>query len=87
MLLTIHVTPGAKSNQVIGWQGKTLKIKIAAPPVDSKANEALIDFLAARLGLKRYEITLESGRASRDKRVRIPLAEEDVLAAFTSDSR
>ena len=54
-----------------GLHGEALKIRLAAPPVDGKANACLIAFLADRLGVARSAISLLSGEASRAKRVRI----------------
>ena len=69
--LRLHIQPGAKKTEVAGLHGEALKIRLAAPPVDGKANACLIAFLADRLGLARSAISLVSGEASRAKRVRI----------------
>ncbi len=69
--LRLHIQPGAKKTEVVGLHGGALKIRLAAPPVDGKANACLIAFLADRLGLARSAISLVSGEASRAKRVRI----------------
>ena len=65
--LTLHIQPGARKTEVAGRYGDALKIRLAAPPVDGKANAALIEFVAARLGLAKSAITLKSGHASRRK--------------------
>ena len=54
-----------------GTYGDALKIRLLAPPVDGKANAALLDFLAKRLGLTKSQISLISGQASRRKVVEI----------------
>ena len=69
--LRLHIQPGAKKTEVVGLHGEALKIRLAAPPVDGKANACLIAFLADRLGVARSAISLVSGEASRAKRVRI----------------
>ena len=51
VLLTLHIQPGAKKTEVVGLHGDALKIRLASPPVDGKANEALIAFLAEKLGI------------------------------------
>jgi uncharacterized protein (TIGR00251 family) len=71
VLLTLHVQPGAKKTVVAGLYGTALKIRLAAPPVDGRANECLIAFLAQTLGVAKSRITLLSGAASREKRVRV----------------
>ena len=69
--LRLHIQPGAKRTEVVGLHGEALKIRLAAPPVDGKANACLIEFLAGRLGVARSAIRLLSGETSRAKRVRI----------------
>ena len=71
VLLTLHIQPGAKKTEAVGLHGDALKIRLAAPPVDGKANDALIDFLAKTLGTPKSRLTLVSGQASRSKRVAV----------------
>jgi len=75
--LTLHIQPGAKKTEIAGTHGDALKIRLNAPPVDGKANAALIDFLAERLKLAKSRITLKSGQTSRRK----VLAVEGIAAA------
>lgn len=65
--LTLHIQPGAKKTEVAGLYGDALKIRLAAPPVDGKANAALIEFVAERLGLAKSAVSLKSGQTSRRK--------------------
>jgi uncharacterized protein (TIGR00251 family) len=67
----IHVQPGAKRSEVAGMHGERIKIRLAAPPVDGKANQALIEFLAGAFGVARRDVSILSGMKSRDKRVAI----------------
>ncbi len=71
MLLYVHARPGAKNAFVAGVHGDRLKIAIDAPPVDGKANEALIEFLASQLRRPRSALAIQSGATHRDKCVRI----------------
>ena len=71
VVLSLHVQPGAKKTEIAGLHGESLKIRLAAPPVDGKANECLIAFLAKRLGIAKRNIELVSGATSRAKRVRV----------------
>ncbi len=71
VLLTLHIQPGAKKTEVVGRHGDALKLRLAAPPVDGKANEALITFLAKILGMPKAQISLVAGQTSRSKRVSI----------------
>ena len=63
--------PGARKSEVIGEHGDALKIKLQAPPVDGKANRALVEFLGEVLGISKSKIRIISGETSRQKRVSI----------------
>lgn len=67
LILTLHVQPGAKRTEVAGLHGGALKIKLAAPPVEGKANEALLQFLAEAFEVPRRQVTLKWGERSREK--------------------
>lgn len=69
--LRLHIQPGAKKTEVAGLHGDALKIRLAAPPVDGKANACLVEFLAAHLGLPKSAVTIVGGETSRAKRVRM----------------
>lgn len=69
VVLTLHIQPGAKKTEVAGIHGDALKIRLAAPPVDGKANDALLAFVAQSLGLAKRNVVLLSGQTSRSKRV------------------
>ncbi len=75
--LTLHIQPGSKRTEVAGLHGDALKIRLAAPPVDGKANTALIEFIADRLGLAKSAISLKSGQTSRRKVLEITAAPKD----------
>jgi len=75
--LTLHIQPGAKKTEVSGMYGDALKIRLAAPPVDGKANAALIAFVAERLGLPKASVRLISGQTSRRKIVEVAAAPSD----------
>lgn len=77
MLLRIRTTPNSKKSEIIGWQedpvvGKVLAVRIAAPPVEGKANAALREFLAKELGLPKSAVQLTKGDTSRIKCFEIP---------------
>jgi len=71
VVLTLHIQPGAKKTEIVGPHGEALKIRLAVPPVDGKANAALLAFLARKVGAGRTALELVSGQTSRTKRVRI----------------
>jgi uncharacterized protein len=83
VILTLHIQPGAKKTEVAGPHGDALKIRLAAPPVDGKANAALLAFIAEKVGARGTALELVSGQASRSKRVRIrAITDQAVLAAL-----
>lgn len=69
--LAIKAIPNAPRSAVVGWLGDALKIKIHAPALEGRANEALCEFLAGELGLAKRAVTLAQGEKSRQKLVRI----------------
>ena len=69
--VSVRVQPGAKRDAVVGLHGGAVKVALCAPPVDGKANEALIAFVAEKMGLPRARVALVAGAASRSKVLRI----------------
>ena len=67
--LQVRVTPCASRNELGGVQGDRLKVRIAAPPVDSAANDELVAFLAKQLGVARGDLQITQGRTARNKTV------------------
>lgn len=65
--LTVHAKPRAKRSAVLEAQGLTVKVALAAPPVDGAANEALVDLLAEVLEVRRRDVVLALGEGSRHK--------------------
>lgn len=84
VVITVHVQPGARSTQVVGLYGDALKLRIAAPPVDGRANTCLVDFLAAKLNLPKSSIEIVGGISQRRKRVRLIGAPEQQVAQLAS---
>ena len=71
VILSIKVQPRARRNELVGTLGSELKIRVTAPPVDSAANEAVLEFLAETLGIPPRQVTLVRGRTSTHKMIRI----------------
>lgn len=67
----VQVVPRASKNQIVGMVGDVVKIRLNAPPVEGKANDALIEFLADVLDVHRAQIEIVTGHTSRRKVVRI----------------
>lgn len=75
--LSIHVQPKASRTRVAGLHGDALKLCITSPPVDGKANAAVIGFLAKLFKIPKAAVTIASGETSRDKRI--------ILAGISAD--
>ena len=82
VLLKLKIHPGAKRSAVNGTFGDAVKIDLQSPPVDGKANAALIKFLAGILGISKTAVELKSGECSRDKVVRISGKTPDEIIAL-----
>jgi uncharacterized protein (TIGR00251 family) len=67
--LALWVQPGAARTEAIGEHDGCLKLRIAAPPIDGRANEAVRRYFAERLGIARDAVRIEQGGSSRRKRV------------------
>ena len=68
-LLSVKLQPRASKNEISAPLGDELKIKVTAPPVDAAANQALVEFLAEKLGCSRGKIELLRGHTSRHKTI------------------
>ena len=69
--MSVRITPNAKKNEVLGIAGDALKIKLHAQPIEGKANEALIAFLAGQLGLPKRAVQITHGHTSKLKLLEI----------------
>ncbi len=78
--LAVVVTPNAPRTRADGLHDGQLRVRLAAPPVDGKANAALTAWLAAELGLPRRAVTVLQGETSRRKLLALPLPAEAVAA-------
>jgi uncharacterized protein len=65
--LAVQIQPNAKKTEVVGVLDDALKIKLAAQPIEGKANEALVKWLAGALGVSRSAVTLTHGQTSKKK--------------------
>jgi uncharacterized protein (TIGR00251 family) len=65
--LRLRVSPGARTTELVGRHGDGWKIRVSAPPEGGRANDAVLELLAERVGLPRRALTIVSGQKSRDK--------------------
>ena len=79
----VRVQPSARKDEVLGWnEAGELRLRLAAPPVEGAANRRLVLFLAARFGLGKRDVIVESGLRSRVKAVSAPAGVRPALEAL-----
>jgi uncharacterized protein (TIGR00251 family) len=69
LLLSLYVQPRASRNELAGLHGEALKLRLTTPPVDGRANKAVISFLAKLLKIPKSAILIKSGQQSRSKKI------------------
>jgi uncharacterized protein len=85
--LTVRVQPGASKDEVMGAREGALKIRLCAPAVENRANEALIEFLAGLLKTAKSAVRIQSGERSRTKRVEIHgVSKQQLLSHLQQDA-
>lgn len=78
MKIALKVTPGARKDEILGWEpdypgvGRVLRLKVAAPPIEGRANKAIEAFLARVLGLAKSRVQIVQGSTGHIKRVELP---------------
>ena len=80
LLLKVRAAPGSKGDRVLGVHGDALRVAVRAPADRGKANAALVEVIARALGLRRSEVALHAGGASRDKWIRIDSLSREELS-------
>jgi uncharacterized protein (TIGR00251 family) len=83
MILNVEAKPNAKKNEYSVINENTIKVRIKAPPVDGKANEAIIEYLSEILGIAKSKIILLKGTTSKYKRFEVD-AEEKLIKKIIS---
>jgi len=78
--LSVRLIPRARADEIAGSRGDAVLIRVTAPPVDGRANEALRALIAKRAGVAKGRVSIVAGTASRDKVVRVEGIEPDALA-------
>jgi uncharacterized protein (TIGR00251 family) len=80
--IDIYVQPRATRSEIVGLHDGVIKVRLAAPPVDGAANDALIEFLAERLHVRKSDVRVIAGHTSRRKVVEIDGVDEATVAAL-----
>lgn len=70
--IIVKVAPRAKENKIVGYKDNILRVRITAPPVEGKANKALVAFLADAWGVPQSSIRIVRGELSREKTLEVP---------------
>lgn len=85
--ILVRVQPGASKDEIAGWENGALRVRLRARAVEGKANRSLLEFLAAALGLRPYQVGLSKGERSREKLIDVDLPSmEDVEARLPGQS-
>ncbi len=82
MLIRIKVVPGATANGIAGVLGDRLKVRVSAPAEGGRANKAVCAVIAAALGAKPRQVSVESGHTSPEKVLRVSGVEYETLAGL-----
>jgi hypothetical protein len=77
--LKVKVVPGSSRDEIVGWLDDALKIKVMAPPEKGRANEAVVEMLAERLGLTADAIAVASGHSSPSKVITINGMDDETI--------
>jgi uncharacterized protein (TIGR00251 family) len=83
LVFTVRVTPRASANAVAGERDGVLLVRVTAPPVDGKANEAVVALLARALGTPRGTVQVVGGASARTKRISVPRSADAALSRLT----
>ena len=82
-IINIKVSPRSSKNEIVGFEGENLKVKVKSPPVDGLANRDLIKLMAKRLKISKERVEIISGHTSRLKALKFHgISKEDLLLAF-----
>lgn len=80
VVIDISVSPNAKKTEIVGWHDGALRLRLAAPPVDGAANDALRKWLATQLGVPQSRVELLRGASGRRKQWSVDATMDDVTA-------
>lgn len=81
-LIRVRVQPGARSDEVVGFQGEVLRLRVKAPPREGKANLAVVKLLAKRLNVARSQVRILGGHRTREKVIVIERMESAKVRAL-----
>lgn len=79
-ILSVSVVPGASKSEIVGVEGGALKVRLAAPPVEGKANRELVRLLARALGVRGSDVEIVAGHRARLKKVQVYGADPNTVS-------
>ena len=85
-VIRVRVLPKSSRNQIVGYEEDVLKVKLTSPPIEGKANKALIEYIATKLGIAKVRVEITSGSRSRLKTVRIRGLSPKQVSSLISDN-
>jgi uncharacterized protein len=84
--INVYVQPGAKRTEIVGFYGEALKIRLASPPVEGRANEALLKYIAQLFDVPSRQVELKRGDKSRNKKIVITDSKIEPLSIVKNDA-
>ncbi len=87
LFFRVRVQPRASKDEIAGEMGGAIKVRLRAPAVEDRANEALVEFLAELLKTSKSAVRIQSGERSRTKRIEIRgVTRQQILALLVLDA-
>ncbi len=80
-MIRVRVQPRASRDEIVGWQADTLRLRVSAPPLEGRANDAVVQLIARGAGVARGAVSVVAGARGRDKLVRVAGVTPDALRA------
>jgi len=80
-VIRVRVQPRASRDEIVGWQADTLRLRVSAPPLEGRANDAVVQLIARGAGVARGAVSVVAGARGRDKLVRVAGVTPDALRA------
>lgn len=80
-VIRVRVRPRAARDEIVGWREDTLRLRVSAPPLDGRANDAVVEMIARTAGVARSAVSVVAGERGRDKLVRVTGLTPEALRA------
>ena len=80
-IVRVRVQPGAKKPGIVGYEAGVLRLKVSAPPLEGRANEAAVEAVAELMGVRRSQVSIMRGDHSRDKTIRVEGVSQETAEA------